>query len=215
MRISALSKQTGVPVATIKFYLRERLLPAGTATGRNQAEYGDRHVRRLWLIRMLTSIGQLELSAVREVLGAIDEAGLPLSDLYAIVHRAAARESPAVPLDSQDSARDEVDAFLDTLGWQVATEAPARTQMYRVVTALRRLGCTSGLDFFLPYARAADQMVTQELNLLTAEKAAVDRAAAAAVAVLFDTALSALRRMARESQASVRFRPEQDPTDQR
>ena len=46
MRISDLSRQSGVPVATIKFYLREQLLPPGEPTGRNQAVYLDRHLRR-------------------------------------------------------------------------------------------------------------------------------------------------------------------------
>ena len=32
MRISDLSAQTGIPVATIKFYLRENLLQAGVRT---------------------------------------------------------------------------------------------------------------------------------------------------------------------------------------
>ena len=32
MRIGDLAKTTGVPVATLKFYLREGLLPAGTPT---------------------------------------------------------------------------------------------------------------------------------------------------------------------------------------
>src|SRR6266540_3706180 len=38
MRISDLGRKSGVPIATIKFYLRERLLPQGKPTGRNQAE---------------------------------------------------------------------------------------------------------------------------------------------------------------------------------
>ena len=33
MKISQLSQASGVPVATIKFYLREELLPPGESTG--------------------------------------------------------------------------------------------------------------------------------------------------------------------------------------
>ena len=39
MRISALSEATGVPVPTLKFYLREGLLHPGEATSRTRAEY--------------------------------------------------------------------------------------------------------------------------------------------------------------------------------
>src|SRR5256886_17599843 len=51
VRISDLSRQTGVPTATIKFYLREHLLPPGAMTARNQADYGSEHLRRGWGLR--------------------------------------------------------------------------------------------------------------------------------------------------------------------
>ena len=35
MRIAELSTRSGTSIPTIKYYLREGLLPAGTATGRN------------------------------------------------------------------------------------------------------------------------------------------------------------------------------------
>ena len=38
MRIAELSRRSGDSIPSIKFYLREGLLPAGTATGRNQAD---------------------------------------------------------------------------------------------------------------------------------------------------------------------------------
>ncbi|MGC4788114.1 MerR family transcriptional regulator [Micromonospora sp. DT178] len=37
MRISDLSRQTGVPIATTRLFRRERLLPPGTPTGRRMA----------------------------------------------------------------------------------------------------------------------------------------------------------------------------------
>ena len=42
MRISELSAQTGVPVPTIKYYLREGLLPEGERSAPTQAAYGER-----------------------------------------------------------------------------------------------------------------------------------------------------------------------------
>ena len=49
MRISGLAERTGVPVATLKYYLREGLLHAGTATARTQAVYDTTHVERVRL----------------------------------------------------------------------------------------------------------------------------------------------------------------------
>src|SRR6059058_1127651 len=97
MRISDLSRKSGVPVATIKFYLRQKLLPPGTPTGRNQAVYDDRHLRQLLLIRAFTNIAQLDLSSVRELLDAISDEQLSLPGLYQVTERALFTEPPAMP----------------------------------------------------------------------------------------------------------------------
>lgn len=72
MRIGALSKQAGVPIATIKYYLREGLLPAGERTKVNQAEYGDEHVRRLVFIRGVMDVGRASIATIRAMLACAD-----------------------------------------------------------------------------------------------------------------------------------------------
>ncbi len=64
---------SGLPVATVKFYLREGLLPPGEATGATRARYDDSHVKRLRLIRALTEVAGLRLEAVRTVLDTVDD----------------------------------------------------------------------------------------------------------------------------------------------
>ena len=54
MWMSELSSRSGLPVPTIKYYLREQLLHAGEAVGATRARYDDSHVRRLRLVRALT-----------------------------------------------------------------------------------------------------------------------------------------------------------------
>ena len=60
MRIGELSKAAGVPVPTIKYYLREGLLAPGELTSPNQASYGEAHIRRLRLIRALVDLDSSE-----------------------------------------------------------------------------------------------------------------------------------------------------------
>src|SRR3954469_3247740 len=72
VRIAELSRRSGVSVPTIKFYLREGLLPPGTPTGRNQASYDGAHERRLRLLRALVEVGGLSTAALRQVLLAVD-----------------------------------------------------------------------------------------------------------------------------------------------
>ena len=73
MKISELSRRSGVPLATVKFYLRERLLPAGAASGPNQAEYGPEHLRRLALIRTLKDVGGLSIAQLRQVIAVVEQ----------------------------------------------------------------------------------------------------------------------------------------------
>jgi DNA-binding transcriptional MerR regulator len=206
MRISDLSRQTGVPVATIKFYLRERLLPPGTPTGRNQAEYGDAHLRRLRLIRAFTNIGQLDLTTVRDLLTAIESDRISLPHLYELVDRAIFPEQSAV-IGSENlaQARAEVDRFVEELGWRVDIDAPGRIRLAVVLATLQSLGCECGIGFFTPYAEAAERLAIRELDLLPPDGEGADRAAAVARSVLLEAALTALRRMAQEHHVVLRF----------
>lgn len=88
MRVGELSRQTGVPVPTIKFYLREGLVPAGELTCPNQAQYDQRHIRRLRLVRALLEVGGLSIAAAREVLGTLDGPEVSLPDTLGIARRA-------------------------------------------------------------------------------------------------------------------------------
>src|SRR5215218_9481436 len=88
MRISELSRVSGVPVATIKYYLREGLLPAGVPTSATSADYDERHVDRLSLIRALVDVGRLPIARVREVVTALDQPPTSWHDLLGAAHGA-------------------------------------------------------------------------------------------------------------------------------
>ncbi len=205
MRISDLSKQTGVPVPTIKFYLRERLLPPGEPTGRNQAVYGEAHLRRLRLIRALTTIGQLDLTTVRALLTAIGDEALPLPGLFDVINRTQVPQEDPRP-DNADvlrAAREDVEILIKEHGWRVDPESPVSSHLAQVLAALRQLGCDCEMDFFSPYAEAAERLVVRELDLLSPEKP--NRGEAAARSVLLEVALTAIRRMALEHHVALRF----------
>lgn len=203
MRISDLSRRSGVPTATIKFYLREGLLPPGRLTARNQADYCEDHRRRLELIRALSTIGGLNLAAIRALLEVIGDTELPFTDLYAAINR-------IVHADDQEASRAlvpaavaaDVDAFFRALGWQ-PDDAPDRHRVAAVLATLNSLGCTAGMDFFLPHARAAEQLAVRELDLLPTDSD--DRAAAVLRAVMFGEMLASLRRLAQEHHVALRF----------
>jgi len=87
MRISELAKTTGVPVATIKYYLREGLLPEGERTSPTQAVYDERHAERLRVIRALIASG-VSIAESRRVVAALDAPPENPLDLLGAAHAA-------------------------------------------------------------------------------------------------------------------------------
>ena len=68
-KISDLARETGVPVGTIKFYIREGLLPGPTLkTGRNMAYYDHGFVDRIRCIRELQQKRFLPLDVIKAIM---------------------------------------------------------------------------------------------------------------------------------------------------
>lgn len=86
MQLKELSEQAGVPAASIKFYLREGLLPAGEAVHATRAQYSAGHVERLKLIQALRRIVGLNIEQIRGLLRMADD-GAPRLALLAAVQR--------------------------------------------------------------------------------------------------------------------------------
>src|SRR5690554_4687867 len=91
MRISELVQRSGVPLATVKYYIREGLLMPGEATSATQATYTEEHLRRLNLIRALTDVAGLPLQKAGIVIGLIEH---PHSTLFETLGRAVAALPP-------------------------------------------------------------------------------------------------------------------------
>ena len=104
MWMSELSTRSGLPVPTVKYYLREHLLHPGEAVGATRARYDDSHVRRLRLVRALTEVAHLRLEDVRRVLDAIDD---PHRSLHEAVGSAHTRLPTTVAADLEGSERSD------------------------------------------------------------------------------------------------------------
>jgi DNA-binding transcriptional MerR regulator len=68
LRISELAEQADVPVATVRHYLREGLLPEPVKTSRNMAYYPPAFVERIRLIKQLQEQRFMPLRVIRELL---------------------------------------------------------------------------------------------------------------------------------------------------
>lgn len=205
MRISDLSRESGVPIPTLKFYLREGLLPPGERTARNQATYDAAHLRRLHLIRVLIDVGGLSLQAVRRVLAALERADAPLHEVLAEAHTSLRRPTSGGGAELA-ATRAETDAWLSGLGWDLGEGNPARDDLALALLALRGLGWDVGPEVFQRYATHASALAEAEIAYVAAAPRPELAIEATVIGtVVFERALVALRRLAQEHHSSRRF----------
>lgn len=86
MRLAELSRETGVSVATLKYYLREGLVHPGRALSRTSADYDEGHVERVRLVRALSEVGGLPLARIRRVVEVITDPGTDRLHLLRTAH---------------------------------------------------------------------------------------------------------------------------------
>ncbi|MEU0310169.1 MerR family transcriptional regulator [Streptomyces cyaneofuscatus] len=206
MRIGELSRRSGVPVPTIKFYVRERLLPAGELTSPNQADYGPGHERRLRLIRVLLEVGGLSLAAIGEVLEAADDPEQP-------VIKVLGRASEGVPPLGEgeagpelEQAREEVAGLLLRRGWQIEEGATAAESLAGVIAALRRVGHGGFAELMDVYADAAESVARADIDYVQRRVAREELVESVVVGtVLGEAMFGALRRLAHEDVSVQRY----------
>ncbi|MFJ8114056.1 MerR family transcriptional regulator [Streptomyces sp. NPDC096132] len=211
MRLGELSKRSGVATATIKYYLREGLLPPGRQVNATTAEYDEEHLRRLRLVRAMIQVGGIPVATVREVLGHVDDDSLGRT----IRLGAALWALPQVPEpDAEDehvrAAQREADELLRTVGWANArlltTISPAYRSLVVAVAALRRLGYDWDAELLVSYARLMHGAAVLDLDFVETRESEAERIETAVLgAILVEPMLQALHRLAQEEESARRY----------
>ncbi|MCX5202315.1 MerR family transcriptional regulator [Streptomyces sp. NBC_00237] len=197
MRIGELSRRTGVPVPTIKYYVREGLLPAGELTSPNQATYGDGHERRLRLIRSLLGVGGLSLSRIGEILAVVDDTSQPVFKLMGEVAGAVAAPSLVGSGEPSEAARASVAGLAGRRGWHVPPGHPDGEALARTLTEAERLGHEDFAVALDAYAEAAEKAAGADLAYVRGLGARDDVLEGVVIGmVLGDAMFGSLRRIA-------------------
>ncbi|GHD19281.1 MerR family transcriptional regulator [Streptomyces violarus] len=197
MRIGELSQKTGVPVPTIKYYVREGLLPSGELTSRNQASYGEAHERRLQLIRALADVGGMKVAEIAEVLAAVEDPERPLHKVLG---------SAARPMSGPDSENDDAESaaaraavtdLISRRGWRTHASNPAAADLSEALAAMARLGHGAFADLLDTYADAAEQVARADLEYVDRHLAIEEKVEGVVIGtVLGEAVFSSLRRLA-------------------
>jgi DNA-binding transcriptional MerR regulator len=206
VQISELSDRSGLTVQTIKFYIREGLLPKGSVVSATRAEYDHRHLERLKLISALREVGDVPVAAIHRIVRAfVDD----LVGRHVVCGPALSAIGPHAPAPHDPhwrAAREDVDALVRELGWTVGARSPARDLLAHTFVALRRLGFPITLTDLRPYVKAAAEVADHEIGRVAD---GVPRARTVHTllvsTVLYEQVLTALHRLAQEDASARRF----------
>jgi len=210
VRISELARQSGLPVATIKFYLREGLLPPGAPISRTQAEYSDAHLERLRLIRALRDIADLPVATVGTVLAAVDDEQVPLLDLLGVTQTAVAGFKASA--EPSPAGLELAERLLAELGWTLTEDSPLVESLARVLDVLQGEGEPVDAESLRPWAEAARAVAEVEMDHIPVEAPRAEAAHTVAVGtVIYGELLAQLRLAAQEAVSLERFGPPAQP----
>lgn len=181
MRMRELEARSGVGRETIRFYIREGLLPEPARAARNSASYGEDHVARLGIIKRLQEERFLPLAVIRSLLdGDAFDAGRWLEpqafpDLDAVLRARIDHDAPRIALAAAvaaagcapDGVNEAVAAgviAVDADGTMTARDAA----ILRVLGDLERIGFSRDRGFtpgmLAMYADFVDWVTTQEMR---------------------------------------------------
>jgi DNA-binding transcriptional MerR regulator len=180
LKISELAEASGVPVATVRHYLREGLLPEPVKTSRNMAYYPPEFAERIKLIKQLQEERFLPLKVIKDLLDSGDgdpdrlRALMELEDR--ILDRALAGERERVRA-SEVRRRYEVPrevlerlAELGVLSPDRRGYSPSDVRIVEAISRFRAGGYDERIGFTvydtLRYKRALEELVKEEVEVL-------------------------------------------------
>jgi len=188
LKISELAEQAEVPVATVRHYLREGLLPEPVKTSRNMAYYRPEFVERIRLIKQLQEERFMPLRVIRELLEAADgdvERLRSLADagdlLVARVLAPEAERTPETEVLERFEIPERALRRLSELGVLTPTESGYSASDLRIVDAVARFRAAGwnettgfGARDVARLMKGLEPVIADELKLLVERFTALD-----------------------------------------
>ncbi len=109
LKISELAERADVPVATVRHYLREGLLPDPVKTSKNMAYYPPEFVERIRLIKRLQEERFMPLRVIRDALLAERTPKAEMLERFEVPERALARLTELGVLSPDESGYSQAD----------------------------------------------------------------------------------------------------------
>jgi DNA-binding transcriptional MerR regulator len=181
LKISELAERADVPVATVRHYLREGLLPEPVKTSRNMAYYPPEFVERIRLIKQLQEERFMPLRVIRDLLERENaeparlRAMIELEDR--ILDRALAGERERLPAEEVEARYEVPREVLDRMAEVgVLTPdgdgySPSDMRIIEAISRFRAGGYDESIGFTVydtvRYKEALEPLVAEEVRVLT------------------------------------------------
>lgn len=203
MRISELSRRSGAPVSTLKYYLREGLVHEGERLSGNQTDYDETHVHRVRLVRALLETGGLSIAATKRVLTTLD-AGTPIAYTFEAAQHA--MTDGRGPGDASEASQQRVEELAAAQGWRTSSDNPGFGVAARVLDDFSAIGFEPSDAYLGAYAAAADLIARADLAALIGRQSPALTAELMVVGtVVGDALIAGLRRLAHQEATAELF----------
>ena len=195
VRVSDLVERSGVPLPTIKYYIRAGMLTPGVSTAPRRADYDESHLARLRLIHALTGPAQLSLAQVKAILHIIDA---PDGDITGQLARATAVLAGRDESVLAAAAYPRAERVVHLLGAEYRAEPPAIASLERALAGVENAGLQPDPRQLAVYGEHMLAIARSEIENIPADPAkAVEYSVLGTV--LYEPVLAAIRRLAHQS----------------
>ncbi|MGO1225218.1 MAG: MerR family transcriptional regulator [Brachybacterium sp.] len=215
MLLAELSEASGVSTASIKYYRRAGLLPAGERLTATRQDYGPAHLERLELIQVLREVAGAPITRIAQLTAILDD---PEQTLLSALG-AAQLIVLGLPVEEPDTAAEghlehpSITPLLSHLGWPDAHTAP-RWALDALLRSLESWGMPTDLETLRRYAEPMAEIARADIASIrdqsgqpgteVSDDVQVMRAVAGAIA--FDRMIQLLRALGHTSYSILRAR---------
>lgn len=190
--VSVLSRRSGVPVATIKYYIREGLIRSDQDPG---AEGAQAVVDQVQLIRGLVHVVGLSIRQVRQILALVRDPELSPAALMTGATVTLPLTGPRAA-DVDEAELEGARAALAAVGFDDLPDAPYATQLLAAIALADECGIGLDAELLAAYAGAARACAAADFAHLPLDSPSRQTQAAVLGTVIYEPVLLGLRRLA-------------------
>lgn len=169
MLLRELAAASGCSAASIKYYRREGLLPAGDVVTATRQNYDSSHLERLQLIHVLREVADAPISAIRRLTSLLDDSQVPqiraLEEAQAIV--LGTRTVDKTP-ESETTEHPTVHGLLEQMDWPDIDSVPRRA-LNEVLETLESWEMPTEVDTIMRYAGPTAEIARGDVEFLQSD----------------------------------------------